>query len=422
MKKVYIIGLGIGSKSFIHKKTMDSIEKCTCLIGGKRMIESFDISNKEVFESTDIKEIYQYIKGNNQHDSFGVLVSGDTGFYSLSKKLTETLLGNNESEMGGIPGNQIEIENIPAIGSLQYFSSKLNMSWDNIKYLSAHGRSLNIVSNVIFNEKLFMLTGGELKVNNICRILTDKGLGHLKVSVGENLSYDNERIIEDTAANAAKMKFDSLSVILIHNDDPISPDNVSRSIRDDEFIKGQVPMTKSEVRTLSIGKMNLKNDNIVYDIGAGTGSVSVEAALKLNNGTLYAIEKNKEACSLIQKNIEKFNTYNIEIINDLAPKVLENLPKPDACFIGGSSGKMDQIIGLLLKKNPRVKLVINTITLESLNEALASMKKYKIDDLEIINVSVTKSKKVGSYHMMMGQNPIYIISGRGSGKNENENS
>lgn len=405
MKNVSIIGIGIGNLDFTHKKSMDLISNSDCLIGAKRMLSDFIHLNKDTFESSKAEDIYKYISKDSVHKSFGVLVSGDTGFYSLSKKLTEILKQDED----------ITVENIPAIGSLQYFCSKLNLSWDSIKFVSAHGRNLNIISNIMFNKKTFMLTGGELKPKNICKLLVDKGLGNLKVSVGENLSYDNERIIEDSAYVIANMDFGSLAVMIVHNDDAIGEDEGLCSIGDDEFVTGHAPMTKSEVRTISIGKLNLKYDSVVYDIGAGTGSVSIETALKLRGGTLYAIEKNKDAADLIKENIKKFKTYNIETVEGTAPEMLNNLPKPDSAFIGGSSGNMDEIIDCLLKKNPFVNIVINTITLQSLNEALEAMEKYKFEDVEIVNVSVSKSKKIGRYDMMMGQNPIYIISGKGSG-------
>ena len=405
MKNVNIIGIGIGNIDYTHKRAIDIINKSDCLIGADRMLSNFSHLKKEMFESSKAEDIYSYILNSNNHESFGVLVSGDTGFYSLSKKLTQ-LLNKNE---------EIKVENIPAISSLQYFCSKLNLSWDNIKFVSANGRNLNIISNVMFNEKIFMLTGGKLKPNVICKLLVDKGLGDLVVNIGENLSYSNEKISEGKASHFANMNFESLAVMIIHNDDAIEIDSGLRSIRDDEFITGHVPMTKSEVRTISIGKLNLKSDSVVYDIGAGTGSVSIETALKLSNGTLYAVEKIKEATLLIKKNIEKFKAYNIEIIENVAPQGLDNLPKPDSVFIGGSGGNMDEIIDCLLNKNPNVNIVINTITLQSLNEALQAMEKYKFEDVEVVNVTVSKSKKIGRYDMMMGQNPIYIISGKGSG-------
>jgi precorrin-6Y C5,15-methyltransferase (decarboxylating) len=404
MKKVFIIGLGIGDLSYMHNKASKSIESCDCLVGAKRMFKDFIYLNKHIYESSNAEDICEYIF-QGDYENYGILVSGDSGFYSLSKKITELLLKEEETQ----------VENIPAVSSLQYFSSKLNLSWDNIKYVSAHGRNLNIISNVIFNKKTFILTSSDFSPDNICEILTSKGLGHLKVSVGENLSYANEKIVEDEASAIAKMKFDGLAVMIVHNDDFISLDEGLRSIKDEEFVIGKAPMTKSEVRTVSIGKLNLKSDYTVYDIGAGTGSVSIEAALKLYNGTLYAIEKDLEAVDLIEKNIEKFKAYNIEVIKGTAPEAIEELPNPDACFIGGSRGNMDDIINAVLKKNPHVNVVINTITLQSLNEAINCMEKYKFGNVEIVYISVAKSKKMGEYDLMLGQNPIYIISGKGSG-------
>lgn len=404
MKKVYIIGLGIGNSDYMHKKALDTIKACDCLIGAKRMLKSFQDLNKPVYECSNAENIENYIKNSN-YTAYGILVSGDSGFYSLSKKITELLMQKDN----------MNIENIPAVSSLQYFASSLNLPWDNIKYVSAHGRSLNIISAVIFNKKTFILTSADFSPDKICEILTSKGLGHLRVSVGENLSYENERITEDEAEAVAKMKFDSLAVMIVHNDDFISMDEGYSSIKDEEFITGKAPMTKREVRAVSIGKLKLKGDYTVYDIGAGTGAVSIEAALKLHGGTLYAVEKDAEPAALIEKNIEKFKTRNIEVIKGKAPEAIAELPSPDACFIGGSSGNMDEIINAVLTKNPYVNMVINTITLQSLNEAVSCMEKYKFDDVEIISISVAKSRKTGKYDLMMGQNPIYIISGKGSG-------
>ncbi len=300
---------------------------------------------------------------------------------------------------------------------MQYLCSKLNISWDDVKHQSAHGRDINIAAAVMFSKKTFFLTGGEFGPGEICKVLCTKGLGHVNVTVGENLSYPNEKIITDTAFNLSLMNFDSLSAMLVENREALDINIGMRSIGDDEFITGNIPMTKSEVRTISIGKLNIKNSSTVYDIGAGTGSVSIETALKLSFGQLYAIEKNEEAISLIKKNKEKFKAYNIDIVKGLAPDCLENLPSPDCVFIGGSGGNLEKIICEVLKKNKTANVVINAIALESVNEAIRCMEKFKFEHVEITNAWISKSKKIGSYNMMMGQNPIYIISGKGSGLN-----
>ena len=150
MKKVFIIGLGIGNLDYMHPKALETIKSCDCLVGAKRMLKDFQDMNKEIYESSNPVKICEYIN-QGKYKTYGVLVSGDCGFYSLSKSITGMLVKEGD----------IEVENIPAISSLQYFASKLNLPWDNIKYVSAQGRNINIISNVIYNEKTFILTSKE---------------------------------------------------------------------------------------------------------------------------------------------------------------------------------------------------------------------------------------------------------------------
>jgi precorrin-6Y C5,15-methyltransferase (decarboxylating) len=180
-------------------------------------------------------------------------------------------------------------------------------------------------------------------------------------------------------------------------------------MRDELFIRGEVPMTKSEVRSISISKLELSKDSVLYDVGAGTGSVSIEAALSMAEGTVYAIEKKNEAIELIYKNIEKFSTSNVIVTEGEAPEALLNLPVPTHAFIGGTSGNMDSVLDLLLNKNPDIRIVINVIALESLQDVMDWLKKKQIE-AEIVHVQISKAKTAGRYHMMMGNNPVYVVS------------
>ncbi len=182
-------------------------------------------------------------------------------------------------------------------------------------------------------------------------------------------------------------------------------------ISDEEFIRGSLPMTKSEVRAMVMSRLSLAEDEIVYDIGSGTGSVSVEMALALPNGRVYAIEQKAEGGSLLAQNADKFAVENITFIQGRAPEAFAGLPAPDAVFIGGSSGSLQEMLEELLCKNPAVRVVLTALTIETVAEATDLMEKYEMEP-EIISLSVSRSKKVGSRHLMLAQNPIYIISGR----------
>ena len=191
-------------------------------------------------------------------------------------------------------------------------------------------------------------------------------------------------------------------------------------MRDEWFIRGEIPMTKSEVRAVSVSKLELCRDNIVYDIGAGTGSVSVEAALKVPEGHVYAFEQKEEGCALIRANAEKAGVKNLTVVPGKAPESLYGYPAPDRVFLGGSSGNMEEILDLVTELNPAVQLVINVIALESLSQAMEWFRK-KGWEPEVVCMQVSRAAKRGPYHMMQAQNPIYILAAQGQQTQQAQN-
>jgi len=188
---------------------------------------------------------------------------------------------------------------------------------------------------------------------------------------------------------------------------------VTHGMPDQVFLRDKAPMTKEEIRSISLSKLRLQEASVVYDIGAGTGSVSIEIAKMSSQGSVYAIEKNPEAAALLYQNKQKFAVDHLTIIEGLAPEACENLPVLTHAFIGGSSGNLKEIMQMLLKKNSNVRIVINCITLETVAEALDCLKTLPVTDTDIVQIAAGKAKEIGAYHMMMGQNPIYIISCQG---------
>jgi precorrin-6Y C5,15-methyltransferase (decarboxylating) CbiT subunit len=186
---------------------------------------------------------------------------------------------------------------------------------------------------------------------------------------------------------------------------------ITPGLPDEAFIRGKVPMTKEEVRVLTIVKARLTGKEVVYDIGAGTGSISIEMARLLPVGKVYAIEQNPEGVELIKLNARQLGVENVVVCQGYAPEAFLDLPKPDRVIIGGSGGKMDAIFKALLPKlSSGARLVINAITLESIHEA-TKLAETHLENVEIIQVNISRAEKLGSYHLMKGQNPIYIIAG-----------
>ena len=400
-RQLYLVGIGMGNEKNRTVEAEQICQSAELLIGARRMLQSVKTEGKAVFESYKPDEIAAYLAEHPQYETAAVLLSGDIGFYSGAKKLYDAIERTEGLE-------QMEIYPVSGISSVVYFCGKLGVSWEDVHLLSLHGRKQNLIDAVKYHEKVFVLCGEKDGIPKICCKLKEYGLGDVKVAVGTDLSYEQERIVQGTAESLMKEDFAPLSVLLICN--PDVKKRIGHGLDDDLFLRGKVPMTKSEVRSISLSKLRLHKDAVVWDVGAGTGSVSIEAASLAKDGVVYAIEKKDEAIDLLEQNKRKFGTDNLEIIKGLAPEALEGLPAPTHAFIGGSSGNLKEILEVLLEQNPRVRVVINAIALETVAEAMQCLKSMAFTDVDIAQVSVAKGKKLGSYEMMMGQNPVYIFS------------
>lgn len=188
-------------------------------------------------------------------------------------------------------------------------------------------------------------------------------------------------------------------------------------IPDEEFIRGNVPMTKQEIRILSVAKLQVQSDSVVYDIGAGTGSVSVELAAICSRGTVYAVEENPEAQALLQENVDKFARSNIQLIKGSAPECIGQLPAPTHVFIGGSKGKLLDIIESVRGKNPAARFVVTAITLETIAQLGELSRQYSdYADMELVQVGIARGTLLGTHHLMKAENPVYIASFGGDRK------
>lgn len=182
------------------------------------------------------------------------------------------------------------------------------------------------------------------------------------------------------------------------------------SIPDDAFIRGKVPMTKEEVRTITMSKLRLKDGATVLDVGAGTGSLSIECAMKIPTGMVYAIERNEKGIDLIHQNKEKFGAHNLEVISGLAPEDLPNNVNYDGIILGGTGGNMKTILDYCRQQlNEEGWIVANMITLENMSTFLDYSKNH-FRNVEVIQINVAKSKMLKDITMMMAHNPIFIIS------------
>lgn len=394
---ITLLGIGMGSEGTLTIDGKKALEKAELLIGARRIADSVKMPHHTVIYEYDSRKILKCIEEHSQYSNIVVALSGDVGFYSGAKKLLQDL------------GEDTEV--ICGISSVAYFMAKAGLSWDDAKIVSAHGRSCNLVSLICHNKKVFSILGTKDGISSLAGKLVFYGMGEVLLYVGENLSYENEKIFVKPAKELVSYEGDALCVVCAYNENA-SELISTHGIKDECFIRGKAPMTKEEVRAVSLMKLGLFEDSVCYDVGAGTGSVSVEMALRAHQGKVYAIEKKEDALALILENKKKFAADNLEIIGGCAPEAMEALPAPTHAFIGGSSGNLKDIIRLLLEKNPEVKIVINCITLETVGEAMEAIRQFGFQERDIVQMSVSRSKEVGRYHMMMGENPIYIFTCR----------
>lgn len=423
---ITLLGIGMGSREMLTVQGKNSLDQADLLIGARRMVDSVRRPDQDVFIEYRSQEIKDYIDSHPEYDNIVIVLSGDVGFYSGAKKLLDVLQQNklSQNSFGSETAGQSssvqntvkpEIQVQCGISSVVYFMSKIGLSWDDAKIVSAHGRRCNLISYIHNEKKVFAILGTSDGVAVLASKLVDYGMSDVLLYVGENLSYDNEKIFVKTAGELTEYTGNPLSVICAVNESA-GKRLETHGIKDEEFIRGKAPMTKEEVRTVSLSKLRLTEDSVCYDVGAGTGSLSIEMALRAHQGKVWAIEKKEDAVELIRQNKVKFAADNLEIIEGLAPEALKDLPVPTHAFIGGSSGNLKEIVQILIEKNPQVRIVINCITLETVSEALETAKEFGFEENEIVQLSAARSKAIGRYHMMMGENPIYIITLQNPGK------
>lgn len=398
MKHCYLIGVGLGNPETLTVQAKQAIGRCAQLIGAKRLLEAFcEHPGKKLalIGAQQIAEAVRAFEGDT-----AVLLSGDPGFYSGAAGLYPLLGG-------------VKTETIPGISSVNYFCARLHTAWQDVKLVSVHGREANAVGEIQSHRKTFLLTGSNCTVSALCKQLTAAGLGGVTVHVGERLSYPDERIVTGSAAELAEKTFDSLAVMLVENPAPTHPHLGAPRLLDADLQRGKTPMTKEAVRLFAVSRLAIAPDSVVWDIGAGTGSVSVSCAMAAYKGQVYAVERDEEALALIRANRERFGVWNLHVVAAEAPEALSGLPKPECVFIGGSGGSMAECFKIALQKNRAARFCVTAVSLESFTDVLACVKQFDLQNLDVTQLSAAQAKALGAYHMMLGQNPVWIVSAEG---------
>lgn len=423
MRNVTIIGAGPGNPDLLSRAALDAIDIADVVIGAHRALAGIDVPPDVVrCELVKTADIVAALTDAASWQRAVVVMTGDVGLFSGARRLVEALSGNA----------QVDVRVIPGISSASYLAARLARPWQDWRFASAHGVACDIVAEAERAGELFLVTSGGEDPSRLSGELVQAGFGDARVTVAERLSYPDERITCATASEIAGQTFDDLNVMLIDFAGGAgSPAGASRAassrwpyassgIPDELFIRGDVPMTKQEVRAVALAKLRLTATDTVWDVGAGTGSVSIEAALVARAGSVWAVERNAAGVRLIRENADAFGCGNVHAVPGVAPEALVKLPVPDAVFVGGSAGELPSIVEAALEKNSQVRLCVPCVTVETLTEACALLSGSRFKGFEACQVSAARAEAVGSHHLMKAQNPVFLVSARGAGADAEE--
>lgn len=408
--EIVLAGAGMGSRETLTGEVCRAIEHADILLGAERLIEEYQPRvEKKAYYTAD--KIIPYLEALQREEEDAeirkvvVLFSGDSGFYSGCQALYRRI--QSETAEGRLKAT---VRILPGISSVAYLAACLGESYQDASLYSMHGKELpNLAEKSRYKEKIFLLVSGAGDMHKIGRALLEAGLGDCRISAGYRLSYPDQKILTLSPEECLELKEEGLYTCMIRNPHP-GLKGVSGTRADSEFIRGKVPMTKEEVRQISISKLGLHHKAVVYDVGSGTGSVAVQIAGLSDDIRVYAIEKKEEAASLTEKNREQFRLENIKVIRGEAPACFAGLPAPTHAFIGGSSGNMKHILTALYEMNPCMRIVINAVSMETICELKEVLGEYPVKKEEILQLQVSRIRETGSYHLMQAENPVWICS------------
>lgn len=397
---ITIAGLGMGSEGNLTLDAHMAIKDSDVIFGAERLIAGFDKKKYPLYLAKDIIPVLESEKPLRPV----ILYSGDVSFYSGTRKMIAALKEWRED---------INIKVLPGISSISYLASKIGTSYDDAKLFSLHGHDSDedlakLIDLIKYNSKVFTLLSGAKDIHKIAEAMIASGITG-SITAGNNLSYDDESVITMSPDEALAYDKAGITTAFISNPAPARKPLIN-VIKDSDMIRTDVPMTKECIRHESIIRLELCEGDVLYDVGGGTGSVSIEAASLSRELKVYTFEKKPEAVNLIKENIKKAGLYNIEVIEGNAPDTFEGITSPDKVFIGGSEGRLSEIIAKLSERKKGIRYVVNAVSLETIDEVKKVMKDFEAADEEIIQISVSGVRKAGEHHLLSAQNPVWIFS------------
>ena len=397
-RRILLAGIGPGAERFFTGELKEALLKADALFGAEAVLKRVP-GRAERIPVYEGERIHAYLEEHPGIKNPVAVFSGDISLCSGAHKAAAFF-----REKG------YEIRTLSGISSVALFAGRLSLSLENTCVVSTHGRERNVCGFVRQNQHVILLPSGPEQGEELCTELFKDFPGLLsggRIVAGLELGTDRERVFEVTLETGLKEEKGRILLYVYHpeaKDRPLIP-----AIPDAKLQRGAVPMTKDEIRGLSLRKLGLTKNAVLFDIGAGTGSVSIEAALLYPDIKVYSVEKKEEALSLLRANKERFAASNMEIIEGEAPEALEGLRTPTHGLIGGSGGRLLEILGALFLAGKGIRILLHIITPETLGELMRGLKETGFTAKEILAVQVTRYEAAGSYHLPKANNPVFLV-------------
>jgi len=399
---VTVIGMGDDGCASLTSRAVNAVAAAQVLVGGERNLAFFPQFNGErIAIKGALEPVLDRVASLANEHQVCVLASGDPLFFGIGAKVAARVGAEH-------------VAFLPAPSSMQWAFARTGIAWDDAAFVSVHGRSAEgFVNRVRSLSKVAVLTDAESSPAALATRLLEYGDADWTAWVCEWLGGTGERVRSFALPElSAARDIDPLNVLLLVRGPDWRCHTSIPYLHEDAFAK-RMPknglITKREVRLLSLGALALRPDSVVWDIGAGSGSVSIEAAMLAPRGRVYAIEIDPEGVAICRDNVRTHGTDNVRVIEGRAPEALAALEAPDAVFVGGSKGSMDAIVGASLAAlRPGGRLVINAVTLENVGEAYASLRSRSLDP-EVTLVQVSRGVPLARYQRYEALNPIHIL-------------
>ncbi len=395
--KIRVIGIGPKGETFYREYILSA----DIIVGGKRLLNFFNFNKKQetIILAKNLQATLENLK-SVKNKNIVILASGDPLFFGIGKRLVEIFGKDN-------------LIFHPYLNSIQILAAKIGIDYSNIIYTSFHGRNFNenrLLSFVKYNEKVGILTDKNNNINKIVNSLKNSYLPtkDITVHIGQMLGTTNENIISSTVDDYNWVPPTELDSIIIVNKK--IENFYHHSLAEKEIYHFEGLITKKEIRAISISYLNLSFDSIMWDIGGGSGSVSIEASSLCYKGMVYIIEKELERVKLIEKNLKKFRCHNVKVISGNAEDVMKQLPIPNRVFIGGFSGNIENLLDYLKTiASKNIIVVLNIVLIEKLYSVIKWCQKNNIE-FESCQVNVSNLNNIAEkFHYYKAQNPVNII-------------